>query len=147
MGNDVLYVSTENDDNGEQYTRLQLYINGGIDNAHIDGNVLTKDDRILLGNHKLSDIVTYNQTFTNGGNLVLKNNTIFTADVEISSKSFSYTGGDCIIEFTTSASGSITMQFPMTITFDDYPKFGNDEHWIIGIRYGWAVCTMYDLSQ
>ena len=147
MGNDVLYVSTENDDNGYQYTRLQLYIDGGIDNAHIDGNVLTRDDRILLGDHKLSNIVTYNQTFTNGGNLILKNNTIFTADVEISSKSFSYTGGDCIIEFTTSASGSITMQFPMTITFDDYPKFGNDEHWIIGIRDGWAVCTMYDLSQ
>ena len=147
IGNDVLYVSTNNDDNGYQYTSVQLYIDGGIDNAHIDGNVLTKDDRILLGDHKLSDIVTYNQTFTNGGNLVLKNNTIFTADVEISSKSFSYTGGDCIIEFTTSASGSITMQFPMTITFDDYPKFGNDEHWIIGIRDGWAVCTMYDLSQ
>ena len=147
VGNYVLYVSTENDDNGEQYTRLQLYIDGGIDNAHIGGNVLTKDDRILLGDHKLSDIVTYNQTFTNGGNLILKNNTIFTADVEISSKSFSYTGGDCIIEFTTSASGSITMQFPMTITFDQYPKFGNDEHWIIGIRDGWAVWTMYDLSQ
>ena len=147
MGNDVLYVSTENDDNGEQYTRLQLYIGGGIDNAYIGGDVLTKDDRILLGDHKLSNIVTYNQTFTNGGNLILKNNTIFTADVEISSKSFSYTGGDCIIEFTTSASGSITMQFPMTITFDEYPKFGNGEHWIIGIRDGWAVCTMYDLSQ
>ena len=147
VGNYVLYVSTENDDNGEQYTRLQLYIDGGIDNAHIGGNVLTKDDRILLGDHKLSDIVTYNQTFTNGGNLILKNNTIFTADVEISSKSFSYTGGDCIIEFTTSASGSITMQFPMTITFDQYPKFGNNEHWIIGIRDGWAVWTMYDLSQ
>ena len=147
MGNDVLYVSTENDDNGDQYTRLQLYIDDGIDNVHIDGNVLTKDDRILLGDHKLSDIVTYNQTFTNGGNLILKNNTIFTADVEISSKSFSYTGGDCIIEFTTSASGSITMQFPITITFDEYPKFGNNEHWIIGIRDGWAVCTMYDLSQ
>ena len=147
MGNDVLYISTENDDNGDQYTRLQLYIDGGIDNAHIGGDVLTKDDRILLGDHKLSNIVTYNQTFTNGGNLILKNNTIFTADVEISSKSFSYTGGDCIIEFTTSASGSITMQFPMTITFDKYPKFGNSEHWIIGIRDGWAVCTMYDLSQ
>ena len=147
VGNYVLYVSTENDDNGEQYTRLQLYIDGGIDNAHIGGNVLTKDDRILLGDHKLSDIVTYNQTFTNGGNLILKNNTIFTADVEISSKSFSYTGGDCIIEFTTAASGSITMQFPMTITFDQYPKFGNNEHWIIGIRDGWAVWTMYDLSQ
>ena len=147
MGNDVLYVSTENDDNGYQYTTIQLFIDGGEDNAHIGGDVLTKDDRILLGDHKLSDIVTYNQTFTNEGNLILKNNTIFTADVEISSKSFSYTGGDCIIEFTTSASGSITMQFPMTITFDEYPKFGNNEHWIIGIRDGWAVWTMYDLSQ
>lgn len=147
MGNDVLYISTENDDDGYQYTRLQLYIDGGVSDAHIDGDVLTKDDRILLGDHKLSDIVTYNQTFTNGGNLILKNNTIFTADVEISNKSFSYSGGDCIIEFTTSASGSVTMQFPMTITFDEYPTFGNDEHWIIGIRDGWAVWTMYDLSQ
>lgn len=147
MGNDVLYISTNNDDNGEQYTSVQLYIDGGVNDAHIDGNVLTKDDRIILGDHKLSNIVTYNQTFTNGGNLVLKNNTIFTADIEISNKSFSYSGGDCIIEFTTSASGSVTMQFPMTITFDEWPTFGNDEHWIIGIRDGWAVWTMYDLSQ
>lgn len=147
MGNDVLYVSTKNDDNGEQYTSVQLYIDGGVSDAHIDGGVLTRDDRILLGDHKLSDIVTYNQTFTNGGNLILKNNTIFTADVEISNKSFSYSGGDCIIEFTTSASGSVTMQFPVTITFDEWPTFGNDEHWIIGIRDGWAVWTMYDLSQ
>lgn len=147
MGNDVLYISTNNDDNGYQYTSVHLYIDGGIDNAHIDGDVLTKDDRILLGDHKLSNIVTYNQTFMNGGNLVLKNNTIFTADVEISNKSFIYSGGDCIIEFTTSASGSVTMQFPMTITFDEYPTFGNYEHWIIGIRDGWAVWTMYDLSQ
>lgn len=147
IGNNVLYITTNNDDNGEQYTSLQLYIDGGIDNAQIDGNVLTRDDRILLGDHKLSNIVTYNHTFTNGGNLVLKNNTIFTADVEISNKSFSYSGGDCIIEFTTSASGSVTMQFPMTITFDEWPTFGNDEHWIIGIRDGWAVWTMYNLSQ
>lgn len=147
MGNDVLYVSTKNDDNGHQYTSVQLYIDGGISDAHIDGNVLTRDDRILLGDHKLSNIVTYNQTFTNGGNLILKNNIIFTADVEISNKSFSYSGGDCIIEFTTSASGSVTMQFPMSITFDEWPTFGNDEHWIIGIRDGWAVWTMYDLSQ
>lgn len=147
MGNNVLYVSTNNDDNGYQYTSVQLYIDGGVNDAHINGNVLTRDDRILLGDHKLSNIVTYNHTFTNGGNLVLKNNTIFTADVEISNKSFSYSGGDCIIEFTTSASGSVTMQFPMTITFDELPTFGNNEHWIIGIRDGWAVWTMYDLSQ
>lgn len=148
MGNDVLYVSTENDDNGYQYTSVKLYIDGGIDNAHIDGDVLTRDDRILLGDHKLSDIVTYNETFTNSGRtLQLKNNTIYTASGEISNKSFSYSGGDCIIEFSTAGTGPVTMQFPMTITFDEWPTFGNDEYWIIGIRDGFAVWTMYDLSQ
>lgn len=148
IGNNVLDISTENDDNGDQYTRLQLYINGGIDNAHIGGDVLTKDDRILLGDHKLSDIVTYTETFINSGNtLQLKNNTIYTASGSISSKSFSYSSGDCIIEFDTAASGSITISFPITITFDEYPTFGNEEHWIIGIRDGYAVWTMYDLSQ
>ena len=148
MGNDVLYVSTENDDNGYQYTSVQLYIDGGANDAHINGDVLTRDDRILLGDHKLSDIVTYNETFTNSGSaLRLKNNTIYTASGEISNKSFSYSGGDCIIEFSTAGTGSVTMQFPMTITFDEWPTFGNDEHWIIGIRDGWAVWTMYDLSQ
>lgn len=148
MGNDVLYISTRNDDNGYQYTSLQLYIDGGIDNAHIDGDVLTKDDRILLGDHKLSDIVTYNETFTNSGStLQLKNNTIYTSSEYISSKSFSYSSGDCIIEFSTPPSGSVSMRFPMTITFDEYPTFGNDQHWIIGIRDGWAVWTMYDISQ
>ena len=120
IGNNVLDISTENDDNGDQYTRLQLYINGGIDNAHIGGDVLTKDDRILLGDHKLSDIVTYTETFINSGNtLQLKNNTIYTASGSISSKSFSYSSGDCIIEFDTAASGSITISFPITITFDE----------------------------
>lgn len=148
IGNDVLYITTNNDDNGEQYTSLQLYIDGGVDNAYIGGVVLTKDDRILLGDHKLSDIVTYTETFTNSGSaLQLKNNTIYTASGEISNKSFSYSGGDCIIEFTTHASNSITISFPITITFDELPTFGNDEHWIIGIRDGWAVWTKYDLSQ
>lgn len=148
IGNDVLYITTNNDDNGEQYTSLQLYIDGGIDNAHIDGNVLTKDDRILLGDHKLSDIVTYTETFTNSGSpLQLKNNTIYTSSEYISSKSFSYSSGDCIIEFSTPPSGSVSMRFPMTITFDEYPTFGNDQHWIIGIRDGYAVWIWYNMSQ
>lgn len=147
MGNDVLYVSTENDDNNGQYNEIELAINGGNAIAVVNGQSLTVDDRLHLNEHKLSDIVTYNQAFMNGGNLVLKNNTIFTADAEISNKSFSYTNGDCIIEFTTPASGSITIQFPITITFDEYPTFGNNEHWIIGIRDGWAVWTKYDTSQ
>lgn len=149
MGNNVLYISTNNDDNGEQYTSLHLYIDGGIDNAHIDGNVLTRDDRILLGDHRLSDIVTYTETFTNSGSaLQLKNNTIYTSGSEyISSKSFLYSGGDCIIEFSTPPSGSVTMNFPMTITFDELPTFGNDQHWIIGIRDGYAVWIWYDMSQ
>ena len=35
----------------------------------------------------------------------------------------------------------------MTITFDELPTFGNNEHWIIGIRDGYAVWTKYDTSQ
>lgn len=148
MGNDVLYVSTENDDNGYQYTSVQLYISGGADDAHIGGDVLTRDDRILFGDHKLSDIVTYNETFTNSGStLQLKNNTIYTASGEISNKSFSYSGGDCIIEFSTPASGSITITFPAAFKFVETPVFGNNEHWIIGVRANYVVWTKYDLSQ
>lgn len=146
-GSDILTIRTDHDDNDDQYDEIELAINNGNAVAVIDGQSLTVDDRLYLNEHKLSDIVTYNQAFMNGGNLVLKNNTIFTADEEISSKSFSYLGGDCIIEFTTPVSGSITISFPITITFDEYPTFGNEEHWIIGIRDGWAVWTMYDISQ
>lgn len=148
MGNDVLYISTNNDDNGEQYTSLHLYIDGGIDNAHINGDVLTRDDRILFGDHKLSDIVTYNEMFTNSGStLQLKNNTIYTASGEISNKSFSYSGGDCIIEFSTPASGSITITFPAAFKFVETPVFGNNEHWIIGVRANYVVWAKYDISQ
>ena len=147
VGSSTLIITTDYDDNDEQYDEIKLAIRSGSTVAVVGGKSLTVDDRLYLNEHKLSDIVTYNQVFMNGGNLVLRNNTIFTADAKISSKSFSYTGGDCIIEFTTSASGSITISFPVTITFDELPTFGNDEHWIIGIRDGWAVWTMYDLSQ
>ncbi len=146
-GSNILAITTDHDDNNDQYDEIELAINNGNTIAVVNGQSLTVDDRLYLNEHKLSDIVTYNQAFMNGGNLVLKNNTIFTADEEISGKSFSYTGGDCIIEFSTPASGSVTIQFPITITFDEYPTFGNDEHWIIGIRDGWAVWTMYDTSQ
>lgn len=148
MGNDVLYISTENDDDGCQYTRLQLYIDGGVSDAHIDGDILTRDDRILLGDHKLSDIVTYTETFTNSGStLQLKNNTIYTASEDISNKSFSYSSGDCIIEFSTVASGPVTIQFPIAFRFAETPVFGNNEHWIIGVKANYVVWTKYDISQ
>ena len=147
VGSSTLIITTDYDDNDEQYDEIKLAIRSGSTVAVVGGQSLTVDDRLYLNEHKLSDIVTYNQVFMNGGNLVLRNNTIFTADTEISNKSFSYSGGDCIIEFTTHASNPITMQFPIAITFDESPTFGNNEHWIIGIRDGWAVWTKYDLSQ
>ena len=145
-GSATMSIQSMQDDNGNPYDLVNILVKGDTV-AVVNGQSLNVDDRLCFNEHKLSDIVTYNQAFMNGGNLVLRNNTIFTADVEISNKSFSYTGGDCIIEFTTSASGSITIQFPMTITFDELPTFGNNEHWIIGIRDGYAVWTKYDTSQ
>lgn len=145
-GSATMRIQSMQDDNGNPYDMVNILVMGDTV-AVVNGQSLNVDDRLCFNEHKLSDIVTYNQVFMNGGNLVLRNNTIFTADVEVSNKSFSYTGGDCIIEFTTSASGSITIQFPMTITFDELPTFGNNEHWIIGIRDGYAVWTKYDISQ
>ena len=145
-GSDTMSIQSMQDDNGNPYDLVNILVRGDAV-AVVNGQSLNVDDRLCFNEHKLSDIVTYNQAFMNGGNLILRNNTIFTADVKVSNKSFSYTGGDCIIEFTTSESGSITIQFPMTITFDELPTFGNNEHWIIGIRDGYAVWIRYDLSQ
>ena len=145
-GSTTMRIQSMQDDNGNPYDLVNILVMGDTV-AVVNGQSLNVDDRLCFNEHKLSDIVTYNQAFMNGGNLVLRNNTIFTADVEVSNKSFIYKGGDCIIEFTTSASGSITIQFPMTITFDELPTFGNNEHWIIGIRDGYAVWTKYDTSQ
>lgn len=145
-GYGTMLVESRQDDNGDPYDMVDILVQGDTV-AVVNGQSLNVDDRLSFNEHKLSDIVTYNQAFMNGGTLALKNNTIHTADVEISNKSFTYSGGDCIIEFSTPASGSVTIQFPITITFDEYPTFGNEEHWIIGIRDGWAVWTMYDISQ
>lgn len=148
MGASTITIETMEDDNGDQYDEVRIAIGCGVDPAYVDGHYLTYDDRLYLNSHKLSDIVTQEETFTNSGStLQLKNNTIYTASGDISNKAFSYSSGDCIIEFTTASSGSVTIQFPTTITFDEYPTFGNEEHWIIGIRDGWAVWVKYDLSQ
>lgn len=145
-GYGTMLVESRQDDNGDPYDMVDILVQGDTV-AIVNGQSLNVDDRLYFNEHKLSDIVTYNQAFMNGGNLVLRNNTIFTADVEISNKSFSYSGGDCIIEFSTAASGPVTIQFPIAFRFAETPVFGNNEHWIIGVKANYVVWTKYDISQ
>ena len=50
------------------------------------------------------------------------------------------------ISFNTAASGTITITLPLSIKFTETPTFGNNEHWEIAVRNGYAVFTKYDLA-
>ena len=50
------------------------------------------------------------------------------------------------ISFDTAASGTITITLPQSIKFTETPTFGNNEHWEIAVRNGYAVYTKYDLA-
>jgi len=146
LGNDTLIIRTSYDDNEYQYNEVELNINDGAGTVTVDGGTLAPDERMYLNGHRLSDMVTYTEIFTNGGVTDLKTNTIHYATQLISNKEFRYYA-DCIIEFSTVASGPVTIQFPIAFRFAETPVFGNNEHWIIGVKANYVVWTKYDLSQ
>lgn len=146
MGNNALSIKTLYDDNEAHYNEVELSVGDGAGTATVDGGTLTPDERMWLNNHRLSDMVTYTEEFTNGGTTDLKTNTIHYATQRISNKEFRYYA-DCIIEFSTAASGSITITFPVAFRFAETPVFGNNEHWIIGVKANYVVWTKYDISQ
>lgn len=146
MGSDALIIRTLYDDNETQYNEVELNVNDGAGTVTVDDGTLAPDDRMYLNGHRLSDMVTYTEQFTDGGTTDLRTNTIHYATQRISNKTFRYYA-DCIIEFSTVASGTVTIQFPIAFRFAETPVFGNNEHWIIGVKANYVVWTKYDISQ
>ena len=74
------------------------------------------------------------QTFSDKAELTLADNTIYTASEAISALKI------------LGSSGTITITLPLSIKFTETPTFGNNEHWEISVRNGYAVYTKYDLA-
>ena len=87
------------------------------------------------------------QTFSDKAALTLADNTIYTASEPISTLSLeAQASGTSVVSFDTAASGTITITLPLSIKFTETPTFGNNEHWEIAVRNGYAVYTKYDLA-
>lgn len=85
------------------------------------------------------------QTFVDGASFALADNTIYTASEAISALEILGATGTSVVSFDT-ASGSITIKLPQSIKLPETPTFGNNEHWEIAVRNGYAVFTKYDLA-
>ena len=87
------------------------------------------------------------QTFSDKAALTLADNTIYTASEPISTLSLeAQASGTSVVSFDTAASGTITITLPLSIKFTETPTFGNNEHWEIAVRNGYAAFTKYNLA-
>lgn len=84
--------------------------------------------------------------FSNNDSLTLEDNSIYTAIEKISAFVIDDWDGTSVVSFNTASSGAITITLPQTIKFAVTPIFGNDEHWEIAIRKGYAVYSKYNLA-
>ena len=88
----------------------------------------------------------YSQTFADNTFLTLADNTIYTASEPISFLSLdAQASGTSVVSFDTATSGTITITLQTGIKFAETPTFGNNEHWEIAVRNGYAVFTKFDL--
>ena len=85
------------------------------------------------------------QTFSDKAELTLADNTIYTASEAISKLEILGSNGTSVVSFDTATSGTVTITLPLSIKFTETPTFGNNEHWEIAVRNGYAVFTKYDL--
>ena len=85
------------------------------------------------------------QTFSDKAELTLADNTIYTADEDIYDLKILGSSGTSVVSFDTASRGTITITLQTGIKFAETPTFGNNEHWEIAVRNGYAVYTKYDL--
>ena len=86
------------------------------------------------------------QTFSDKAELTLADNTIYTASEAISALKILGSSGTSVVSFDTATSGTVTITLPLSIKFTETPTFGNNEHWEIAVRNGYAVFTKYGLA-
>ena len=88
----------------------------------------------------------HSQTFADNTFLTLADNTIYTASEPISLLSLdAQASGTSVVSFDTASSGTITITLKTCIKFTETPTFGNNEHWEIAVRNGYAVYSKYNL--
>ena len=85
------------------------------------------------------------QTFVDHASFTLADNTIYTASGARSALEILGSNGTSVVSFDTATSGAITITLPLSIKFTETPTFGNNEHWEITVRNGYAVFAKYDL--
>ena len=88
----------------------------------------------------------YSQTFSDKAELTLADNTIYTASEAISALKILGSSGTSVVSFDTATSGTVTITLPLSIKFTETPTFGNNEHWEIAVRNGYAVYAKYNLA-
>lgn len=127
--------------NGTEYSKLQIV--GGDDThpsyVNIDSQKFTYKDKNI-------SVDPTTQSFSNNASLTLADNTIYTASVPINAFTLIGSTGTSVVSFDTATSGAITITLPQTIKFTETPTFGNNEHWEIAVRNGYAVYAKYDLA-
>ena len=120
----------------------EIQMKGGDDNNSSYVNI---DSQRFTHNSKEISVDPTLHHFSNNDSLILEDNSIYTAIEKISAFAIDDWGGTSVVSFDTATSGGITITLPQTIKFVETPTFGNNEHWEIAVRNGYAVYSKYDL--
>ena len=127
--------------NGET-NPAEIQMRGGDANNLASVNI---DSEKFTYNDKNVSVDPTAQSFSNNASLTLADNTIYTASEAINVFTIIGSSGTSVLSFNTASSGAITITLPQTIKFTETPTFGNNEHWEIAVRNGYAVYAKYDL--
>lgn len=148
----IATINANKADKSETYTIIQ--VNALLNDKANVADVYTKTQVDVYVNYYVNYVVTLleskeniadKESFADNTFITLANNTIYTASEPISVLSLrAQASGTSVVSFDTASSGSITIT-TSGITFPSQPEFGNNEHWEIAIRNGYAVYTKYDL--
>ena len=129
------------DGDGTECSKIHLV--GGDENSLPYINI---DSQKFTYNNKNISVDPTAQSFSNNASLTLADNTIYTASEPINALTLIGSTGTSVVSFNTVSSGAITITLPQSIKFTETPTFGNNEHWEIVVRNGYAVYTKYDLA-
>lgn len=121
----------------------EIQMQGGDDD---NASCVNINSQKFTYNNKNISVDPTAQSFSNNASLTLADNTIYTASEPITALTITGSTGTSVISFDTASSGAITITLPQSIKFTETPTFGNNEHWEIAIRNGYAVFTKYDLA-
>jgi len=148
----VAIINSAKANKSEVYTREQVNVllNGKANVADVYSKtdidaLVTAVQSALTALDTNKEDVADKMSFADNTSITLADNTIYTASEPISTLSLeAQESGTSVVSFDTASSGSITIT-TIGITFQSQPEFGNNEHWEVAIRNGYAVYSKFDL--